>query len=134
MGTEALRVDWADCRGAGVHRAEEGIGGALGAGLIAAKEGGAGARAGAGAGGGALLRDPASPALQAGSPPSESPTPTCTASRLGLQGGCLWFVSPSALPAFQKLPRHALARPPSLRNRALPEVSGDCGASACLAV
>lgn len=51
----------------------------------------------------------------------------------GLQGACLRNVRPSALPAFQKLPRHALARPPSPLNRALPEVSGDCGASACLA-
>lgn len=65
---------------------------AHGADLRAAKEGGARA------GGGALLRDPASQAIPAAPPPSESPTPTCAASRRGSRelacGTCAPLLSP----------------------------------------
>lgn len=77
VGTEAHGEDRADYRGVRTHGANNGTSGASGAGLRAAKEGGARA------GGGALLRDPASPAIPAAPPPSESPPPTCTASRRG---------------------------------------------------
>lgn len=120
VGTEEHGEDWADFGGVRAQGADDGTGGARGAGLRAAKEGGARA------GGGALLRDPASRAIPAAPPPSESPTPTCTASRRGSRE----LACGTCAPLLSRGSRSFLGTPwldlLSLLNPALPEVSGDC--------